>query len=964
MSTYTPTSNWSGIQKRTIDPKSKLDSDILNHLTVIGGGDRYKVSGLDMDILYDTDNKVYFHLTPGIVVKDYVVLEFTADMYILAGTWPFNDGVYYLAVEYQYVKQYPPVVARIVFIPETQLNGLEHYALFKITKTGNVFPTDLAYEQLAFSDEELAQPVFVERLAKKYVMTALGGETTLDISLYFDEYVKEYALYRNGLLQLEGYDFILDPTTKIITMTEPLDAGDIMIFLSKMWGFANSELEEFGTYTIYDLDNGALDSRYYTRPQIDNFFEGTSTDGKKQVDWDNVLNKPQLFLDLTNVALKSDSVNQFFDLNSDGYQIDMAVSKMHDQNTDTGTNNTSFYIGTNGVLLKNVSGSLELKSYDDSNYADLTVNNLTVKGTQTIINSEVVSIADNILVLNSNYSGSTPTENAGIEVNRGSVTQSSLIWNETIDKWQAGLFGDEKTIVLQGNTITLIGDVVGGASFDASGNMSITTTVVDASHNHTIDNINGLQAILDSKMDTSTFGASTILNLLLTVDGSDSGLDADLLDGYHASLINIANTIPVRDTSGSINANASSASKLNTAREIRLSGDVSGAVNFDGSSNVNITVTVADNSHNHIIDNITNLQSILDSKLDSADFTPQELLDRIKTVDGSDSGLDADLLDGYEGSFYRDASNINAGILSPSRLSGTYDINISGTASSANMLTNSRTIELNGDVTGSVQFDGSSNVTIITEVLDNSHNHTMDNITGLAEQLDLKLDASQFTALQLLMMISTVDGSDSGLDADLLDGRDSSFYTDASHLDTGIISPPRLSGTYNIDITGSAAYLETPRNITLSGDVTGSAQFDGSADASIATNVSIDNILTKLKTVDGTGSGLDADLLDGFDSTAFVKVVDFHPYTLTYSTTANVNAGSYWEYDTWLTFGTDTDARSRIVDVKILDSVSGSVTQNMWINSEAVATVAIRDNRYVRVINNHTSTISFYITIK
>jgi len=274
MSTYTPTSNWSGIQKRTIDPKSKLDSDILNHLTVIGGGDRYKVSGLDMDILYDTDNKVYFHLTPGIVVKDYVVLEFTADMYILAGTWPFSNGVYYLAVDYQYVKQYPPVVARIVFIPEAQLNGLKHYALFKITKTGNIFPTDLAYEQLAFSDEELAQPVFVERLAKKYVMTALGGETTIDISLYFDDYVKEYALYRNGLLQLEGYDFILDPTTKIITMTEPLDAGDIMIFLSKMWGFANSELEEFDTYTIYDLDNGALDSRYYTKPQIDNFLKG------------------------------------------------------------------------------------------------------------------------------------------------------------------------------------------------------------------------------------------------------------------------------------------------------------------------------------------------------------------------------------------------------------------------------------------------------------------------------------------------------------------------------------------------------------------------------------------------------------------------------------------------------------------------------------------------------------------
>ncbi len=369
---------------------------------------------------------------------------------------------------------------------------------------------------------------------------------------------------------------------------------------------------------------------------------------------------------MTNVALKSDSVNQFFDLNSDGYQIDMAVSKMHDQNTDTGTNNTSFYIGTNGVLLKNVSGSLELKSYDDSNYADLTVNNLTVKGTQTIINSEVVSIADNILVLNSNYSGSTPTENAGIEVNRGSVTQSSLIWNETIDKWQAGLFGDEKTIVLQGNTITLIGDVVGGASFDASGNMSITTTVVDASHNHTIDNINGLQAILDSKMDTSTFGASTILNLLLTVDGTGSGLDADLLDGYNTSVSAVANTVVVRDSNGDIvsdlNGNASTASRLLNTITISLSGDVSGSTLFNGSSNVTITAQVLDNSHNHTIANVTGLQAALDSVLNTSD-----LHDMLLTIDGAGSAIDADLLDGLHGSYYLNASNLNAGTIPADR---------------------------------------------------------------------------------------------------------------------------------------------------------------------------------------------------------------------------------------------------------------------------------------------------------
>ena len=49
---------------------------------------------------------------------------------------------------------------------------------------------------------------------------------------------------------------------------------------------------------------------------------------------------------------------------------------------------------------------------------------------------------------------------------------------------------------------------------------------------------------------------------------------------------------------------------------------------------------------------------------------------QIKT--GPDSGLDADLLDGAQGSFYTNATNIISGTLDSDRLSGTYNISISG----------------------------------------------------------------------------------------------------------------------------------------------------------------------------------------------------------------------------------------------------------------------------------------------
>lgn len=51
--------------------------------------------------------------------------------------------------------------------------------------------------------------------------------------------------------------------------------------------------------------------------------------------------------------------------------------------------------------------------------------------------------------------------------------------------------------------------------------------------------------------------------------------------------------------------------------------------------------------------------------------------------DGSGSGLDADLLDGQHGSYYRSASSLNAGTVPTARMSGTYNISISGNAASA-----------------------------------------------------------------------------------------------------------------------------------------------------------------------------------------------------------------------------------------------------------------------------------------
>ena len=66
--------------------------------------------------------------------------------------------------------------------------------------------------------------------------------------------------------------------------------------------------------------------------------------------------------------------------------------------------------------------------------------------------------------------------------------------------------------------------------------------------------------------------------------------------------------------SSSAGGAATSANKLAVARTISLTGDITGSTTFDGSGDVSITTVINDDSHNHTIANIDNLQTSLDGK--------------------------------------------------------------------------------------------------------------------------------------------------------------------------------------------------------------------------------------------------------------------------------------------------------------------------------------------------------------
>ena len=201
----------------------------------------------------------------------------------------------------------------------------------------------------------------------------------------------------------------------------------------------------------------------------------------------------------------------------------------------------------------------------------------------------------------------------------------------------------------------------------------------------------------------------------------------------------------------SILGNSATATSLATARNIALTGDVTGNVNFNGTSNVSITTTVADDSHNHIISNIDGLQTALNAKQDAASpasnalqlngkadtsFVQTTYLSSLNSDSRNSRGVtrlyrrdnDSDYsvqtdwtgsrwrLRGYQGDNFHAECEVSYATSAGSATTA-------GTATTADRWTTARTITFTGDVLGSFTIDGSSGKSVSMTVQNNSHSH-------------------------------------------------------------------------------------------------------------------------------------------------------------------------------------------------------------------------------------------------
>ena len=446
-------------------------------------------------------------------------------------------------------------------------------------------------------------------------------------------------------------------------------------------------------------------------------------------------------------------------------------------------------IGTAGSISE-VDGVLQIPA--SAITGKLTIQgDLEVLGSTTNVSVETVNIQDNLIQINSEQEGIPPTTLiSGIEINRGSESNYLFVFAEDSDTFRIGEDGNTQPVATRedtpinggtaiwndsekrfdtsndinanaasatkletARTITLGEDAVGNVTFDGTSNVTLNVQIVDDSHIH------------DGRYYTQAESDARFVNVSV-----DDTIDADLV---------VNGTVTASTFIGDLSGNAASTTKLITERKIQISGDAIGSQFFDGTSDIDISVTVQDDSHEH-----------------ESQYYNKALADaRFVNVDGDAIEGNLNITDGV--------GDGTEGNVTAAKFIGPLE----GNATTADAWRVARTITLGGDLTGSVVINGAADMILNAEVVSNSHDH--DNQYYTKEQADARYLNIEATAGDAITGNLNIDGS---------------------------ITANQFIGPIEGNAT-SADKFSTPRSIGLSGDLSGQADFDGSGPISIVASV-------------------------------------------------------------------------------------------------------------------------------
>ena len=464
----------------------------------------------------------------------------------------------------------------------------------------------------------------------------------------------------------------------------------------------------------------------------------------------------------------------------------------------------------------------------------LSTSGTIVFGTTNIVFSEVAETTV--------YSGGTGITLTGTTFSIGQDvgTTSNVTFNQVtaaiIGNVTGNLTGDvtgnadTATALETARTIQLSGDVTGSASFDGTANINITAAVQDDSHAHVISNVDGLQSALDAKVPTS--------RIITAGNGLTGGGD-----------LSANRTLTVGGGSGiTVNAN-----------DIAIDSSYTG---FDGRY---YTETEADSRFANVTgDTFTGDLLVQDDIKSTGQIRATGWWNTNTGTTGNDLAVEMGISGGlgYILSYNRSTASYGSLNFNATAFAFNQRPTFSGNTAfddgyhpNADKWTTSRTLSLSGDASGSVSWDGSANATLSVTVANDSHSHSWSAISGDTRQnYSARFRPANSGEYAGFQFYNTAGGNAGYF---LISGsavNNSTYQPDGITLvsDSGWLSLVSRSTTNTGVRITTGSTPATRMIISDAGDIdfTGSSFEYNSNTVWHAGN-------------DGSGSGLDADLLDG-----------------------------------------------------------------------------------------------------
>ena len=269
------------------------------------------------------------------------------------------------------------------------------------------------------------------------------------------------------------------------------------------------------TDTTYSVGDGGLTENNFTNSLLSKL-QGIAPNAEVNVqsDWNATSGDSQILNKPTNISTWTNDSGYLTTLDD---TLTSVTNRGNTTTNDVGIGNLTAGIGT-------FSGEL------------VVTGNLTVNGTQTIINSNTLQIGDSQILLNRDETG-TPSQNGGINVERGTSPNVQIRWNEGNDKWEFTNDGSTFQNIPTNNTTYGVsaqdGDVATEKKVRLSGSNPSSTdeVVLAAGTNMSVARSGDKITFNSSYTDTDTTYSQSFVDssndciLRLTAGGAGSGDD-------------------------------------------------------------------------------------------------------------------------------------------------------------------------------------------------------------------------------------------------------------------------------------------------------------------------------------------------------------------------------------------------------------------------------------------------------